>query len=264
MIEPKYRSFNSQRDGILHCGRVSQIYYDAFQFPTGQNSTIAEGSTTARCVFQFPTGWNSTGNLTPVNETSTRFNSQRDGILLDESIIGDFGTSCFNSQRDGILHIVESSAYGEKVGFNSQRDGILPSTWLLSSLSPFVSIPNGMEFYVFSPNSLILDACFNSQRDGILRALKRQEIPLSPKFQFPTGWNSTRYFVASRVRTSSVSIPNGMEFYLYSLLISDKSCVSIPNGMEFYQINKFCFSGRIEFQFPTGWNSTMYQKAWNL
>ncbi len=142
--------------------------------------------------------------------------------------------------------------------FNSQRDGILPSTWLLSSLSPFVSIPNGMEFYVFSPNSLILDACFNSQRDGILRALKRQEIPLSPKFQFPTGWNSTRYFVASRVRTSSVSIPNGMEFYLYSLLISDKSCVSIPNGMEFYQINKFCFSGRIEFQFPTGWNSTMY------
>ncbi len=123
-------------------------------------------------------------------------------------------------------------------------------------VSIIVSIPNGMEFYDMDHTHTINPLCFNSQRDGILRALKRQEIPLSPKFQFPTGWNSTRYFVASRVRTSSVSIPNGMEFYLYSLLISDKSCVSIPNGMEFYQINKFCFSGRIEFQFPTGWNST--------
>ena len=63
----------------------------------------------------------------------------------------------------------------------------------------------------------------------------------------------TRLFL----QRSSVSIPNGMEFYGCSCIVS---CwcyfVSIPNGMEFYG-HLFTIIAPIElFQFPTGWNST--------
>ncbi len=104
-------------------------------------------------------------------------------------------------------------------------------------------------------------------------------IPQSPKFQFPTGWNSTLRPNLAAVR-QRVSIPNGMEFYsfLYSSH-SGLSCVSIPNGMEFY-LGVMAEVGlsegfnsqrdgilpyrvasplpRCEFQFPTGWNSTRF------
>ena len=84
-------------------------------------------------------------------------------------------------------------------------------------------------------------------------------------------------------RSATVSIPNGMEFYLQRYLkgagVWD---VSIPNGMEFYKFKAKCMAdlksfnsqrdGILQssvfnslalakvFQFPTGWNSTQSSK----
>ena len=59
--------------------------------------------------------------------------------------------------------------------------------------------------------------------------------------------------------TKCVSIPNGMEFYLScSAATKSSSRVSIPNGMEFYERDLNPDFGVIRFQFPTGWNSTMF------
>ena len=118
---------------------------------------------------------------------------------------------------------------------------------------------------------------FNSQRDGIL-LIPEARGNLFLKFQFPTGWNST---TTPKIAYSycGVSIPNGMKFYRAVFLASQKfQLVSIPNGMEFYQNQRNyerkrrCFnsqrdgilpnaillnSTRFQFQFPTGWNSTL-------
>ena len=57
----------------------------------------------------------------------------------------------------------------------------------------YVSIPNGMEFYTISKILRAFDMnCFNSQRDGILRTSALNGRIRQMKFQFPTGWNSTR------------------------------------------------------------------------
>ena len=78
------------------------------------------------------------------------------------------------------------------------------------------------------------------------------------RFQFPTGWNSTRYYKQAS-DCSAVSIPNGMEFYLgLSFQKWDRSVVSIPNGMEFYNAQARTAAKYLEFQFPTGWNSTLF------
>ena len=55
----------------------------------------------------------------------------------------------------------------------------------------FVSIPNGMEFYVNHSNPSIKDRGFNSQRDGILLTMDMARREGWLRFQFPTGWNST-------------------------------------------------------------------------
>ena len=78
-----------------------------FQFPTGWNSTKHDGQIRYNDqLFQFPTGWNSTETLhysvlsirwvsipngmefyarvRYLSRLSARFNSQRDGILLDD------------------------------------------------------------------------------------------------------------------------------------------------------------------------------------
>ena len=55
-------------------------------------------------------------------------------------------------------------------------------------------------------------------------------------FQFPTGWNSTWMTFVDYDQNITVSIPNGMEFYL-----SIQKVVNQDSG----------------FQFPTGWNSTL-------
>ena len=98
-----------------------------------------------------------------------------------------------------------------------------------------VSIPNGMEFYV---NKLY--ECF-----------------ISDTFQFPTGWNSTlcNFVVYS---FDDVSIPNGMEFYplgfeIYILIFCFNSQ---RDGI--LPIMKFCIPPAVLFQFPTGWNSTIF------
>ena len=121
-----------------------------------------------------------------------RFNSQRDGILLNHqqnhpkenqvSIPNGMEfyqntltprtskKECFNSQRDGILQFQGFIMYDFIDCFNSQRDGILHSFQCHRNWLWYVSIPNGMEFY---------QCCVNF-------IFGRYE------FQFPTGWNSTR------------------------------------------------------------------------
>ena len=83
------------------------------------------------------------------------------------------------------------------------------------------------------------------------------ELP-DARFQFPTGWNSTKSGNAGRLALETVSIPNGMEFYLKDISVKPHlMLVSIPNGMEFY---KWIWDNPIigiPFQFPTGWNSTI-------
>ena len=76
-------------------------------------------------------------------------------------------------------------------------------------------------------------------------------------FQFPTGWNSTRVNFAHIVYDLSFNsqrdgILRGRKNYF-----CHSEIVSIPNGMEFYikEIRKQMET--IEFQFPTGWNSTL-------
>ena len=115
-----------------------------------------------------------------------------------------------------------------------------------------VSIPNGMEFYwklLFLPPYL---GCFNSQRDGILPNFRCYKY-YARWFQFPTGWNSTKFYSLKVWRKHPVSIPNGMEFYLsllsFSLLLSR---VSIPNGMEFYAFHSKNGLWRLRVSIPNG------------
>ena len=60
-----------------------------------------------------------------------------------------------------------------------------------------------------------------------------------------------------------VSIPNGMEFYsLRGVRTARPIKVSIPNRMEFYPITeREKWQAFKEFQFPTGWNSTLLKMA---
>ena len=99
------------------------------------------------------------------------------------------------------------------------------------------------------------------------------------KFQFPTGWNSTHFFIDARFDVKIVSIPNGMEFYryFYSLFLHLACFNSQRDGIlrrsrVYNDTYVWCFNsqrdgilhklykadscGRLEFQFPTGWNST--------
>ena len=122
-----------------------------------------------------------------------------------------------------------------------------------------VSIPNGMEFYDVKGGRAVAIASFNSQRDGILQ--KNIISCVCEKRCF----NSQRDgILLSRihklVKVMIVSIPNGMEFY-NSLIYVEAGilCVSIPNGMEFYITNRSDRLNCMWFQFPTGWNSTIWK-----
>ena len=95
--------------------------------------------------FQFPTGWNSTTPKLMRKRPLSRFNSQRDGILLNE-----------------LNEAVEGGTFQFPTGWNS-------TLWDTCKKSArFVSIPNGMEFYFNLFFGIIYFLCFNSQRDGIL------------------------------------------------------------------------------------------------
>ncbi len=140
----------------------------------------------------------------------SRFNSQRDGILLnpknDHSC--DFKVSIPNGMEFYLR--VDFRALGSNC-FNSQRDGILLQEDFIRKGKNAVSIPNGMEFYGSFIKNFGCSAKFqfptgwNSTEPADDRKV---EIP----FQFPTGWNSTFYHWSCR-RMYPVSIPNGMEFY---------------------------------------------------
>ena len=122
--------------------------------------------------FQFPTGWNSTKCWYRCKSLAFfRFNSQRDGILQLKRQTKATQNQCFNSQRDGILlssFVLSSKSF---LCFNSQRDGIL----------------------LYQKRDIVVGGGgFNSQRDGILRNDKKITPLTRRKFQFPTGWNSTK------------------------------------------------------------------------
>ena len=145
--------FNSQRDGILPKLGITEFEYVKFQFPTGWNSTFKNDNFfTIASLFQFPTGWNSTLSCLRRRRSYWRFNSQRDGILLEFVEKCSNGYKGFNSQRDGILQTTPPASSSNSLCFNSQRDGILHKCGA---------------YYKDD------DICFNSQRDGILRRRKR-------------------------------------------------------------------------------------------
>ena len=190
MIEPKYRSFNSQRDGILHFSFAFADAQHRFQFPTGWNSTEIDAEYALYySVFQFPTGWNSTLGRRKSFTGRTSFNSQRDGILHN---------SIFNGQGISQVSIPNGMEF-----YASRRTKSVPLDVSIPNGMEFyrvfsvgrlllgiVSIPNGMEFYLMSMLYLLFILCFNSQRDGILHILPI--VDFMPQL---------------------VSIPNGMEFY---------------------------------------------------
>ena len=142
-------SFNSQRDEILLNDGWQATLFAKFQFPTGWNSTVSfkplfsssslvsipngmkfYNSTRSRfgesTPFQFPTGWNSTETYRWFASAFSRFNSQRDEILLIAVI--------------SYVRFVS--------GFNSQRDEILLFCQIWRESKDNVSIPNGMKFYL--------------------------------------------------------------------------------------------------------------------
>ena len=191
-------SFNSQRDGILHCSQPIWGREFRFQFPTGWNSTqqIAYAHS-AHLRFQFPTGWNSTNGCLvaeggfefqfPTGWNSTR--SYRDCNVFSYGFQFPTGWNSTSKYAPCIFR---------RASFNSQRDGILREIELTAPL---------------------LWSSFNSQRDGILHRWRRCLLD-KLLFQFPTGWNSTRFWFLLPQIPRHVSIPNGMEFYPLSPLLA--------------------------------------------
>ena len=125
--------------------------------------------------------------------------------------------------------------------FNSQRDGILLRENLKS-------------------NSAI--KCFNSQRDGILLDKFITDNVEKIRFQFPTGWNSTRNEGQNIRRFIGFQFPTGWNSTQIGFIrFFTATIVSIPNGMEFYKIFPSKGKSKVKFQFPTGWNSTKLQRS---
>ena len=249
-------SFNSQRDGILRdrYGVAVSIYL--FQFPTGWNSTMSKFSWTIigsvsipngmefykieislpyrALKFQFPTGWNSTGifasiaSLVSSFQFPTGWNSTLAAELVrDGAKLFQFPTG-WNSTDECKKFFRRWKKFQFPTGWNSTvADG-------LSRTARYVSIPNGMEFYLTADTKKINRPCFNSQRDGILP--KCQNIWISSYlFQFPTGWNSTSSWARKNIFHSQFQFPTGWNSTVAS-----------------YGIRSVSFA----FQFPTGWNST--------
>ena len=169
------------------------------------------------------------------NLRSASFNSQRDGILRWIALWTIWRARCFNSQRDGILPFIKA-IIPPYLCFNSQRDGILRAKW------------NEAQSHGLS---------FNSQRDGILPKGSSGNITIGDKFQFPTGWNSTRPCEKRPPRWQAVSIPNGMEFYRFNRKFNPRyRAFQFPTGWNSTPYSNLTAWLVMKFQFPTGWNST--------
>ena len=145
-----FKSFNSQRNGILPISKPSKVRYFLFQFPTGWNSTLSiYFYFFVKSLFQFPTGWNSTDGI-------DQFISNVKGF--------QFPTG-WNSTSNSLLTSVRvekvSIPNGMEFYFQmlreekDQRKFQFPTGWN-STQAPFLK---------FAPKR----HSFNSQRDGILR-----------------------------------------------------------------------------------------------
>ena len=77
-------------------------------------------------------------------------------------------------------------------------------------------------------------------------------------FQFPTGWNSTRPFERFIKEQGSFNSQRDGILLFYSTAGVKMRFVSIPNGMEFYRTSYLKEQIESKFQFPTGWNSTLF------
>ena len=189
--------------------------------------------------FQFPTGWNSTRRSSEGlgwKEVSIPNGMEFYGIFNEPKIwpveMFQFPTG-WNSTRFFFIGTEHFLAFQFPTGWNSTDRSKTFHSQIL------VSIPNGMEFYLYLPVQLVTSikvsipngmefysigyyiargvTSFNSQRDGILLvAILSGGAVL--RFQFPTGWNSTKLTQSKFFKNPSVSIPNGMEFYLHQRL----------------------------------------------
>ena len=187
-------------------------------------------------TFQFPTGWNSTKLWISSMTNKTRFNSQRDGILLDDTELIKHAKERFNSQRDGIL-LVSCSCRYLRCRFQ------FPTGW------------NSTRFFLFIYVKML---SFNSQRDGILQ----KQISLfdfsTAAFQFPTGWNSTlHYRTVWRSSDRFNSQRDGILLRLALAICGIGALFQFPTGWNSTLCIHFKRWYTIVFQFPTGWNSTV-------
>ena len=240
-IKPVSR-FNSQRDGIL------------------LNSAAL---TAGLAIVSIPNGMEFYSINEAMKALERRFNSQRDGILRASNrrkrwtVWFQFPTG-WNSTLTG------SKTAQETASFNSQRDGILRRRWGMRYRRQNVSIPNGMEFYaaglVF--HSRILHVSIPNGMEFYL-AFYSPFNPLKKLFQFPTGWNSTVLEHLNFPFVERVSIPNGMEFYL-QLAFLNPGCMGGFNSQRDGILPVFILyphKQNRQFQFPTGWNSTVGGEA---
>ena len=164
-----FRSFNSQRDGILR--EVAKPADDRKGFNSQRDGILRfwwcfRGYA---CEVSIPNGMEFYLNL----------------ALFLPFVVG------FNSQRDGILRKPKSKRYRELQRFNSQRDGILQTPKWIQRRQMGVSIPNGMEFYAF------INCLWTDSGVSIPNGMEFYSIPITAlcrihSFQFPTGWNSTK------------------------------------------------------------------------
>ena len=146
------QSFNSQRDGILLNCRHSILSFLNVSIPNGMEFYLGLAAKMRECM---------------------GFNSQRDGILQIISLNLWLACWAFQFPTGWNSTYIRDTLFRQSCCFNSQRDGILQLLFYYKVFSIWVSIPNGMEFYL------------------ILKNIKSDSFHW---FQFPTGWNSTNCF----------------------------------------------------------------------
>ncbi len=126
--------------------------------------------------------------------------------------VAEMNCICFNSQRDGILPytliaFIHRRRFQFPTGWNSTLSLIsilsrfrfqFPTGWNSTLVKNLGSSTNNFSFNSQRDGILLWTEklfpsfrnCFNSQRDGIL-LFDGANFVNKPKFQFPTGWNST-------------------------------------------------------------------------
>ena len=187
-------------------------------------------------LFQFPTGWNSTKTFKIFILSPCQFQFPT-GMEF-------YKTSKKSNSQDFLFQF--------PTGWNSTFLKKRPTH------TKNVSIPNGMEFYVFKKETYPHEKRFNSQRDGILLCFCCLYYSTSLLFQFPTGWNSTELCHLPNNKLCEFQFPTGW------------NSTHIRNSLDvmYHRFNSqrdgilLCGSPRrlkysLWFQFPTGWNSTL-------